>query len=218
MKLRTWWSGGVLLSLLLCLQAAPVAAAPPSTLKAGTDYILIDNGAPLDPQPGKIEVVELFNYACPACNAFNPYFQAWKKKLPADVRVVYAPLDFRPDFVQYARAFYAAEQLGLVEKTHDAVYAGVHDNHTLPGEGQKPDEAKIAAFYAGYGASAADFQAAMDSFTVNVRIAKARQFAQQSHVMSTPSLVIDGRYLVKGKDWDNILDNADQLIASERKR
>jgi thiol:disulfide interchange protein DsbA len=194
------------------------ASAAPAGLKPGVDYVLIDKGAPLDPQPGKIEVVELFNYACPACNAFNPTFQTWKKKLASDVRVIYAPLDFRADFVQYARAYYAAEQFGLVDKTHDAVYAGVHDKHTLPGEGKKPDEAKIAAFYAGYGADPAAFQAAMSSFTVNAKIAKARQFAQQSHVMSTPSLVINGRYLVKGKDWDALLSNADQLIADERRR
>ncbi|WP_028079754.1 thiol:disulfide interchange protein DsbA/DsbL [Solimonas soli] len=218
MKLHALRSAAALLSmLLLAAPLAPALAAPPG-LKSGTDYVPIDKGEALDPQPGKVEVVEFFNYACPACNSFNPTFQAWKKKLAADVHVVYAPLDFRPDFVQYARAFYAAEQFGLVEKTHDAVYAGVHEKHTLPGEGYKPDEAKIAAFYAGYGANPTEFQAAMDSFTVNAKIAKARQYAQQCRVMSTPSLVINGRYLVKGKDWDEILKNADTLIAYERKR
>ncbi|WP_020649601.1 thiol:disulfide interchange protein DsbA/DsbL [Solimonas variicoloris] len=217
MKLRAFWAAGALLSSLLLGVQAPALAAP-AGLKAGEDYVLIANGAPLDPQPGKVEVVEAFNYACPACAAFNAPFQEWKKKLPADVNVVYAPLDFRADFVQYARAYYAAATLGLVDKTHDAVYAAIHDKHTLPGEGQKPDEGRIAAFYAGYGADPAVFRATMDSFTVNARITKARQFAQQSQVRSTPSLIINGRYLVKGKTWEDLLRHADQLIAEERRR
>lgn len=216
MKLQALSSGIVAaLSLLL---STPALAAPPANLKAGTDYILIDNGTPLDPQPGKIEVVELFNYACPACYGFSPIFEAWKKTLAADVRVVYAPLDFRPDFVQYARAYYAAEQLKLVDKTHEAVYAAIHDTRILPGEGQKPDEGKIAAWYTLYGANPIEFRALMGSFAINARISKAKQFAQQSRVASTPSIVINGRYLVKGKDRDEQLRNADALIASERKR
>ncbi|MGH8443852.1 MAG: thiol:disulfide interchange protein DsbA/DsbL [Solimonas sp.] len=218
MKLRVPLPGRALLcALLLCAAVPPALAAPPG-LTPGEDYMLISGGAPLDPQPGKIEVVEMFNYACPACNAFNPQLAQWKKKLPADVKFVYAPLDFRPDFVPYARAYYAAEALGLVDKTHEAVYAAVHDSHKLPGEGQPPDEAKIAAFYAGYGANAAAFQASMDSFTVSTRVARAKQFAMQSRVISTPSLVIDGRYLVKGKSWDDMLRIADALIADQRKR
>jgi len=217
MKLRAWRPVAALLSLLLLAPVAPALAAPPG-LKAGTDYVLIDKGEPLDPQPGKIEVVEFFNYACPACASFNPMFQEWKKKLASDVRVVYAPLDFRADFVQYARAYYAAEQFGLVDKTHDAVYAGIHEKRTLPGEGYKPDEPKIAAFYAGYGVDATEFLTAMTSFAINVKISKARQFAQQSRVTSTPSLVVNGRYLIKGKTWEDVLKNTDAVIAYERKR
>lgn len=214
--------------------AAPATATPPSpaaaleptaptaptaeALVAGKDYELIADGQPFEPLAGKIEVAELFNYACPACNGFNPYLREWKKKQAADVNVIYVPLDFRPDFVQYARAYYAAEALGLVEKTHDAVYEALHQKHTVPGEGEKPDEARIAAFYAQYGAKADEFQQLMDGFAVNVKIAKARQFGTRSRVVSTPSLVINGKYLVKGKTWDELLAHASALVAQERAR
>src|ERR1043166_1638431 len=102
--------------------AVPLLSA---ALMEGRDYLLIPNGAPLSPQPGKIEVVELFNYACPACNTFEPKFVAWKRDLPAYVHVTYAALDFRPDFVPYARAYYAADVLGLVERTHEAVFDAI---------------------------------------------------------------------------------------------
>ena len=195
----------------------PAAAAPPAGLVAGSDYELISDGQPFEPVPGKIEIAEFFNYACPACNAFNPYLEDWKAKLPADANLIYVPADFRPDFQQYARAFYAAESFGLVEKTHRAVYEALHQLHTIPGEGEKPDEAKIAAFYAKYGVSAADFQQAMDGFAVNTKLAKARQFGMRCRIQSTPTLVVNGKYRIKGKNWEDTLRIASLLIAQERK-
>src|SRR3546814_7889878 len=51
----------------------------------------------------------------------------------------------------------------LVEKTHEAVYAAIHEQHTLPGEGMTLDPDKIAAFYAKYGADPAEFKDLMTS-------------------------------------------------------
>ena len=194
--------------------AAPLMTAG---LVSGHDYILISDGSPFDTPAGKVEIVEFFNYACPACNAFNPQFSEWKKKLGADVHLVYAPLDFRPDFVQYARAYYAAEALGVADKAHDSVYDAIHQLHTLPGEGQPPDQARIAEFYAKfYGVKQDEFLQLMDGFAVNAKIGRARQFAMKSQVRSTPSIVINGRYLVKGESWEDMLRISDQLIQKER--
>lgn len=194
--------------------AAPLLTAG---LVAGRDYLLIGDGSPFDTPAGKVELVEFFNYACPACNAFNPRFSEWKKKLGADVHVVYAPLDFRPDFVQYARAYYAAEALGVADQAHEAVYDAIHQLHTLPGEGQPPDQARIAEFYSKfYGVKRDEFLQLMDGFAVNAKIGRARAFAMKSQVRSTPSLVVNGRYLVKGDSWDDMLRISDQLIQKER--
>ena len=198
--------------------AAPARkpAVPTDNLMAGTDYVSISGGAPFDTGVGQVEVAEVFNYVCPACAGFDPIFQEWKKKLPSYVHVVYVPADFRPDFKAYARAYFAAAALGLVEKTHEAVYAAIHEQHTLPGEGMTLDPAKIAAFYAQYGADPAEFQDLMNSFTIDAQVNKAHQFMMQSQIRSTPSLVINGKYLVKGKTREDLLKNADVLIARER--
>ncbi|NKF20747.1 thiol:disulfide interchange protein DsbA/DsbL [Solimonas marina] len=195
---------------------ATATAATSDNLQEGVDYIRIPNGSPFQPENGKVEVAEVFNYVCPACNAFNPTFEKWKATLPSDVNVVYVPADFRQDFKAYAKAYYAADALGLVAKTHDAVYAAIHEQHTLPGEGMVIDPAKVAAFYAKYGADPKQFEDLMSSFSVNAKVLKAHQFMMQSQVRSTPSLVIDGKYLVKGKSWDDIVKNAAALVARER--
>jgi thiol:disulfide interchange protein DsbA len=194
----------------------PVVAPQGPAPVAGTDYLDIEGGQPWQPVEGKIEVVEMFNYICPACYAFDPTLRNWKAKQPADVNLAYVPAQFRPDFVPYAKAFFAAESLGIEAKSHQAVYEAIHVKHSIPAEGDKPDEAKIAAFYTQYGVSAEQFLNTMKSFAVSGRINKANQFTMRSKVEGTPTLIVNGKYLVKGRSWDDMLRIADHLIAKER--
>ena len=182
---------------------------------AGTDYIEIPNGSPLDPADGMVVVEEFFNYICPACNAFEPLFVAWTSQLPSYVKVAHIPAAFRPDFVPYARAFYAAESFGLVDETHQAVYNAIHRSHELPAEGDRPDEERIAQFYAKYGAEPKEFLATMQSFGVDIKIRRATEHMQRSKVSGTPSLVVNGRYLVRGRTYDDMLRIAAYLIEQE---
>lgn len=183
---------------------------------AGTDYVLIEGGQPWEPQNGTVEVAEMFNYICPACYSFDPTLRNWKAKQPADVRVVYVPAQFRPDFVPYAKAYFAAQTLGIEDKSHAAVYEAIHVKHSIPAEGDKPDEAKVAEFYTAYGVSAAQFLSTMKSFAVAGKVNKANQFAVRSKVEGTPSLIVNGKYLVKGRSWEDMLRITDHLVAMER--
>jgi thiol:disulfide interchange protein DsbA len=161
--------------------------------------------------------VEVFGYVCPACAAFHPVVSDWEKKLPADVRFTYVPAPFGPEWNPYAKSYYVAESMGLVKRTHDALINAIHVTHTMPGEGDKPDEQKIANFYAGYGANAAQFLAAMNSFAVASKVNRGKQFMMRSGVSSTPTLVINGKYRVTGgRGWEDKLRIADHLIAMER--
>jgi protein dithiol oxidoreductase (disulfide-forming) len=202
----------------LLVLAGVLGPAQAQSPVAGKDYVEIPNGRPLEPAEGVVVVEEFFNYICPACNAFEPVFLAWQAKLPAYVKVVHVPATFRADFVQYAKAYYAAEGLGLVDKTHRAVYEAIHVKRAIPAEGDRPDEEKIAAFYAGFGVTKDEFLSAMRSFGVNVKVNRATEHMTKSRVPSTPSLVINGRYLVKGATWNDSLQIASFLIEKEHAR
>jgi protein dithiol oxidoreductase (disulfide-forming) len=217
MKLHTvMYRSFVATALLLGIALSSAQAQTP--LVAGKDYIEIQNGQPLDPAEGKIVVEEFFNYICPACYGFEPFFAPWAKQLGADVKLVHVPASFRPDFVQYARAYYAAEALGIAEQSHQAVYDAIHRLRTIPAEGQRPDEAKIAEFYANYGVKATDFLAAMQSFGVNAKVRRANEQMTRNKIPSTPSVVVNGRYLVRGTTQADMLRIASELIEQERKR
>ncbi len=185
-------------------------------LAPGVDYAEIQGGQPFEPRNGKIEVVEVFGYVCPACFRFQPLVSTWEKTLPADVRFTYVPAQFGPDWIPYAHAFYVSQSMGLVAKAHEAVFNAIHVAGTLPGEGKKPDEAAIAKFYGKYGADPKQFADAMHSFAIDAKLTHAKQFVVQSGVQGTPTMIVDGKYRVIGKSYDDMLRITNQLIAQER--
>ena len=199
-------------------ERVPGPIVPPSgpAPVAGTDYVEIPAGAPFHPGTGKIEVVEVFGYVCPACAAFQPLANDWKSRLPADVSFSYVPAPFGPDWIPYAKGFYVAEAEGLVEQSHDALIHAIHVQQTMPGEGDSPEEADIAGFYAAYGADREAFLAKMRSFATNAKVNRGKQFMIRSGVQSTPTLVVNGKYRVQGKSFEDMLRIADHLVAMER--
>jgi thiol:disulfide interchange protein DsbA len=197
--------------------AAPVAAdgAIPG-LKPGVDYEIIKGGQPFEPLAGKIEVVEVFNYVCPACAAFQPLVVSWKKTLGPDVRFTYVPAAFGGNWDQYVRSFYAAQTMGILEKAHERTYDAIHLENRLKGERGEDSDAEIAAFYAQFGVDAKQFAGNMKSFAVTGKFNKARQYIIQQQANSTPTLIVNGKYRVTGRTWEDRLRIADTIIAHER--
>lgn len=201
--------------------AAPAPVTPASGaipgLKLGTDYEIIKNGQPFEPLNGKIEVVEVFNFVCPACAAFEPLVSNWKKTLGPDVRFTYVPAAFGGNWDQYVRSFYTAQTMGIAEKAHARTYDAIHLEGKLKGERGEDSDADLAAFYAQFGVEAKQFAANMKSFAVTGKFNKARQYIQTQQVSGTPTLMINGKYRVLGgRSWEQRLQIADALIAHER--
>src|SRR5436305_14365117 len=46
--------------------------------KEGTNYFAVNPPQPTTVPAGKVEVMEVFSYACPACNAFQPIMKQLK--------------------------------------------------------------------------------------------------------------------------------------------
>ncbi len=195
----------------IATSAASAAAAGPA-LVPGTDYIEIPNGQPYRPLEGKIEVVEVFAYWCGHCASFQPLVDAWKRKLPADVRFTYVPMAGGPADT-LSRAYFAAETAGQLDKTHNAVFNAIHLTRNLS---QRPTAEEIAAVVAKQGVDGKTFTDAMNGFAIGGHLNRAQQFATRSGVDSTPTLVVDGKYRVQGKTLEDALRIANQLIAQQR--
>ena len=202
--------------LLLLLALAPLGAGAgaPAALVEGRDYQLIANPGPFAPLAGKIEVVELFGYTCSHCAHFEPQLDAWVAKLPADVRFTAVPAAFGGHWDAYARAFYAAEQTGAPKRSHGDMFRALHEQRSLPMQNVSPDE--LAHFYAGYGVQPQRYLDALRSAEVGEKVKNARAFALRTQVPGTPTLLVNGKYLVKGRTFEEMLRNAEALVARER--
>ena len=192
--------------------SAMTAALAASPLVAGTDYVEIPNGQPYQPFNGKIEVVEVFAYWCGHCASFQPLVDAWKRKLPADVRFTYVPLAGGPTDT-LARAYFASEASGQLDKTHNAIFSAIHLNRTLT---QRPTAEEIAALVGKQGVDAKGFADAMNGFAIGGQLNRAQQFAQRSGVDSTPTLVVNGKYRILDTTLEDRLRIANQLIVQQR--
>lgn len=195
--------------------AVPADGAIPG-LKLGVDYEIIKDGQPFEPLNGKIEVVEVFNYVCPACAAFQPQVVSWKKKMPPDVRFTYVPAAFGGNWDQFVRAFYAAQTMGVADKAHERVYDAIHLENKLKGERGNDSDAEIGAFYAQFGVDAKQFAGNMKSFAVSGKFNKARQYIVTQRVNGTPTVMVNGKYMALGRTPQDRFRNVDALIAHER--
>jgi protein dithiol oxidoreductase (disulfide-forming) len=188
--------------------------------KEGTNYFAINPPQPTTVPAGKVEVMEVFSYACPACNAFQPIMKELKAHLPANAQVVYLPAAFRPDedWPMFQRAFFAAQALGIADKTHEAMFNAVWNTGELATMNLQTNRVKnplpsiedAARFYARVaGVKPADFLAAAKSFGVDAKMRMADAQIGAMQALSTPTLVVNGKWRLQMQD----AGGASQLVA-----
>ena len=188
------------------------AAAP--KYQEGVHYKAIKD-APLV-SGDKVEVAEAFSYLCSHCAAFEPYISNWvEHKKPENVNFRRIPVLFgRSSWEVYARAYITAEIMGIADKSHGALMDKLWKAKEMPRNIEE-----LAGFYAGYGVTADSFIATSKSFAVDARIRKDQRDVQSAGVQGTPSLIVNGKYLVTGGEavpnYDVMLDVVDYLVALE---
>ena len=216
-------------ALLLGLAITALAHAA-----GGDDFVAGKNWFPVEPpQPtatgDKIEVREVFSYACPACNMFQPTMQKLKKALPANAELVYLPASFRPDedWPVFQRAYFAAQALGIVDKTHDATFDAIwkadgtlHIDDPVTHQPLKPMPTidDVAKFYAKFGVKPEDFIGVANSFAVNAKMKNADAQLKAYGVDSTPTLIVNGKYRLTAQSAggiDKVIPLVEFLIAKE---
>src|SRR5258706_3908743 len=184
------------------LCAAAVAADAPGV--EGVHYVLVDPVQPTKVPAGQVEVVEIFSYACPACNAFYPVMDQLKAALPKQARLSYLPASWHPeeDWPTFQRAFFAAQSLGLIERTHDAVFDAVWktgelaimDPVTHVPKALMPTVVDVAKFYARKsGIKPEAFVSAAHTFSVDARLRGADAQVRAYQADSTPTVIADGK-------------------------
>jgi thiol:disulfide interchange protein DsbA len=136
-------------------------------------------------------VVEVFSYACIHCAHFAPIAEQLRKELPAGVTFKLAPAPFSAEWLPFARAYYAADQLGVVDRTHLQLFAAKFAQHYPI---NSIDE--LADFYASQGVNRAEFLRIANSPEATAKLKSDLTLIQKWQVDGTPSIVVDGKYKV----------------------
>src|SRR5579872_2985371 len=215
-------------TLLVALRAS---AQPPTQWVEGKNYFTIQPAQPTNVAPGKIEVTEVFSYACPACNQFYTVADRLKSSLPANAEMDFVPASYNPaeDWPMFQRAYYTAQSLGVAQQTHDAMFNAVWNSGELAVVDQRTKQLKrplpsiedAAEFYRRTAGVATDkFLATAKSFAVEVKINRANALVRAYGADVTPTLIVNGKYRLTVQSaggYDQTIALVKYLVARETK-
>jgi thiol:disulfide interchange protein DsbA len=188
-----------------------LSASPQASIIAGHDYVVLSTPQRQE-NNGKIEVVEFFSWGCPHCYEFYSMLSRWVRTLPKDVAFKRVPVGLgHPEWEALAKAFYALQATGDVDRLDSQIFEDIHKNHVW-----LYDEQSITAWVGKHGVNVAKFAEAFRSFNVNMSTGQAEQRAEDYRIPGVPALTIAGKYMVEGSDHAKMLATSDQLIVMAR--
>jgi thiol:disulfide interchange protein DsbA len=223
-----------LYSALLSAALATGVSAPASSAQTwteGVNYFLVQPARPTSVPPGKVEVTEVFSYACPACNVFQPTMHKLKQSLPANAVVDYLPAAFNTaeDWPMFQLAYVTAQVLGVDQQTHDAMFdavwkggdLSVTDPSTRGLKSRMPTIEDAAKFYNQHaGVPVEKFVATSKSFSADLKVRSDQDLVMAYKVDRTPTIIVNGKYRLHAESaggTDQVIELVKYLVAKETK-
>lgn len=182
------------LALMMSLAAMTAAAQDGDPrYTAGEDYEVLADKVPTS-APDKIEVVEVFAYTCGHCFNFAPLVRAWAEEQEDDVAFVKTPAMWNNAMEVYARGFYTAKAMDLLDEVHMPVFTRIHQERQ-----QFRNAEDWADFLSGYGADEERVLRTFNSFGVTSQVRQADSRIRGYRISGTPEMVVNGQYRVSSR-------------------
>jgi thiol:disulfide interchange protein DsbA len=167
---------------------------PGGRWKAGTNYVPVVPAQPTNVGPDKVEVMEVFWYACPHCFDLEPFIQSWLKKKPANVEFIRVPVMWGPVHRAHAHLFYTLQALQRSD-LDQKVFEAIHNDHDMLFANNEPETLnQQLKFAVAHGINADAFRTAYNSFTVSSNLARAEELTARYHVEGVPLIIVNGKY------------------------
>lgn len=206
-----------------------LSAHSAQTWTEGVNYFLVQPPRPTSVGPGKVEVTEVFSYACPACNIFQPTMHKLKQSLPPNAVINYLPAAFNTaeDWPMFQLAYVTAQVLGVDQQTHDAMFDAVWkggdlsitDPSTRALKSRMPTIEDAAKFYNQKAGVPVDkFVAASKSFSVDLKVRTYQDLIMAYKVDRTPTIIVNGKYRLQVESAggaDQLVELVKYLVAKE---
>ncbi len=179
----------------------------------GEHYVVLEPPVPTA-DSDKIEVVAMFSYGCPQCFALEPQLEEWQERQASDIGFRRLPAAWSPATEVFARAYYAAEALGIADQAHLPLFTAV-----VAEQQSLSSKERLAEFFTSYGVESQRFLDTLDSDEVSARIAEAHRLADGYEPAGVPEMVVAGKYRIdrmRAGGLEEMLQVADYLIEKER--
>lgn len=185
------------------------------TIEEGREFARVVPAQPTSAAPGQVEVLEFFWYGCPHCYQAEKHIEEWLQDLPEDVVFRRIPATLNQGWVTMTRAYYAAEQLGVLDTMHPALFAAFHENGTL-----LANEDQLAAYFREHaGIEEAAFREAFNSTAVSSRVQRADVLSRRHRVSGVPTMTVNGKYRTdpnQAGGYAELVDTVQILVQWER--
>ena len=169
---------------------AGTAFASPTDPKNGVDYTTLSVPQPV-PAGKKVEVIEFFMYHCPACNAIEPMINQWVQKQGDNIVLKRVHLPYSGPTDPEAHLYLTLEAMGLLDEMHHKVFRAMHVERK-----RLTNDKAIIDWVSQNGVDRAKFLEAWNSFGVMSKLRRLNTVVDNYKVNSTPTIVIDGKYVV----------------------
>lgn len=199
---------------LLGMILGGLLAFPALAFDEGIEYSKLATPQPTE-TGSKIEVLELFWYGCPHCFQLEPTLNKWLEHRPANVAFRRMPAILGPHWEPQARAYYAAELLGVLDKMHEPLFDAMHVKKK-----KLADENELAELFAEQGVSKNAFLKAYRSFTVDTKVRRAVEMGKRYGVDGVPAFIVNGKYRTSANQtagYDKLFEVIDALVVMESK-
>lgn len=183
-------------------------------IEEGREFRRVLPVQPTSVPPGQVEVLEFFWYGCPHCYRAEKHINEWLETKPENVVFRRIPATLSRGWALMAHAYYAAEQLNVLETMHDALFAAFHVEPQMLGS-----EERLAAFFKEKaGVDEAAFRDAFNSPAVSSRVQHADMLARRYRISGVPSMIVNGKFQTdpeQARGYHAMIKTVDTLAAWE---
>jgi len=177
------------------------------------EYKRIDPPAPLTGIKDRVEVVEMFLYACPHCYELEPKLRQWLKDKPyVDFHRI--PAIMGPSWADQARAFYMIEALGKSDQLHEVLFKAIQE------DGLKIyNEYSVVEFFVTQGVDGHEALGLYRSPEIMASVNEARLKTVKYGLRGVPAVIVNGKFKTAPfyvRNQDEMLEVLDVLVEKER--
>ena len=199
-----------LLSINLSALAVAESGLTDAPYKENAHYKRVASAQKSHLKAGKVEVIEFFLYSCPHCYELEPKLNVWLEKHKDEVNFKRVPAVVAPSWIPLAKAYYVAEKLNILDKTHEALFKAIHNDKRI-----YLNEYTLSKFFAKFGVKPNDFMREFNAKDIMEKVSDARILSAKYAFRGVPVVVINDEFKTApfyNKNQQEMLNVMDYLV------